>query len=39
MDEWAAMDSPHALFLGQLKSVPDLYEMDDKCPCVLALNC
>ena len=28
MDEWAATDSPHALFLGLLKSVPGLCELD-----------
>ena len=27
-------DSPHALFLGLLKSVPGLCEMDQKRPCV-----
>ena len=39
MDEWAATDSPHALFLGLLKSVPGLCELDQNCPYVVCLNC
>ena len=31
------MDSPLALF-WDCKNSPDLYEMDHKCPCVLALE-
>ena len=28
VDEWAATDSPHAMFLGLLKIVPGLCELD-----------
>ena len=28
MDEWAATNSPHALFLGLLKTVPGLCELN-----------
>ena len=31
------VDSPHALFLD-CKNSPSLYEMDHKCPCVLAFE-
>ena len=31
------MDSPHALFWDR-KNSPNLYEMDHKCPCVLAFK-
>ena len=33
------MDSPHALFLGLLKSVPGLCELDQNHPYVVCLNC
>ena len=39
MDEWAAADSPHALFLGLLKTVSDLCELDQNRPYVVCLNC
>ena len=39
MDEWAATDNPHALFLGLLKSVPGLCELDQNRPYVVCLNC
>ena len=39
VDEWAATDSPHALFLGLLKTVPGLRELDQNRPCVVCLNC
>ena len=32
-------DSPHALFLGLLKIVPGLCELDQNRPCVMCLNC
>ena len=32
-------DSPHTLFLGRLKTILGLCEMDQKCPCVVCLNC
>ena len=32
-------DSPHALFLGLLKSVPGLCELDQNRPYVVCLNC
>ena len=38
-EEWAAVGSPHALFLGQLKSVPGLCELDQNRPYVVCLNC
>ena len=37
--EWAATDSPHALFLGLLKTVPGLFELDQNRPYVVCLNC
>ena len=39
VDEWAATDSPHALILGLLKTVPGLCELDQDRPCVVCLNC
>ena len=33
------VDSPHALFLGLLKTVPGLCELDQNCPYVVCLNC
>ena len=39
MDEWAATDSPHALFLELLKIVPGLCELDQNRPYVVCLNC
>ena len=39
MDEWAATDSPHALFLGLFKTVPGLCELDQNRPYVVCLNC
>ena len=32
-------DSPHALFLGLLKSVPGLCELDQNRPYVVCFNC
>ena len=32
-------DNPHALFLGLLKTVPGLCELDQNRPCVVCLNC
>ena len=32
-------DSPHALFLGLLKTVPGLFELDQNRPYVVCLNC
>ena len=32
-------DSPHALFLGLLKTVPGLCELDQNRPYVVCLNC
>ena len=36
--EWAAHGQPTVLFLGLLKTVLGLCEMDHKCPCFLALK-
>ena len=33
------VDSPHVLFLGLLKSVPGLCELDQNFPYVVCLNC
>ena len=33
------MDSPHGMFLGLLKSVPGLWELDQNRPYVVFLNC
>ena len=37
LDEWAATDSPLALF-WDCKNSPSVYEMDHKHPCVLVLK-
>ena len=39
VDEWATTDNPHALFLGLLKTVPGLCELDQNRPYVVCLNC
>ena len=39
VDEWAATNSPHALFLGLLKTVPGLCELDQNRSYVVCLNC
>ena len=38
LDEWATHGQPTVLFWGLLKSVSDLYELDQKRPCVVCMK-
>ena len=38
LDEWAAHEQPTCSILGLLKTVPGLYKLDQKRPCVGCLK-